>query len=407
MRNIVNNTVFLEMQEYAYVMQYAETLIRHLEADITNTVNDVEKMERIKSVRFIRNTAFAGLLRCGLDYTLDGNDNNKTAKLMLDNIVYVCPIVELIKILGEDAKDILGEKIVNEMVTFIEAENTNIDLDAEEENKAPENLKAKNFEVNNEKVDNKEELFDEPETIMETDNDAKKNIENGSESPEIEQPVELIDESAPEIKEEKASIPVVHELPFMNKPQKEKVDNSFVYEKLSVKACDTEKTYMIMPLKVYENEPRPQFILFELTSNGLIWHENNENGQVEFGIGSVNLIAKTSFINGRFKVSIMEENGDNRLFKVRLLERAYCHDQRVGYGHVCYQVGNEFIHIMPLSKKNDETGNAEVAIFVTGVNGKMICQPQKNVAATCVKVDDAEKEILCYWKDKVLTSEVL
>lgn len=407
MRNIVNNTVFLEMQEYAYVMQYAETLIRHLETSIASTADDAEEIERIRSVRFIRNTAFAGLLRCGLDYTLNGDENNKTAKLMLDNIVYACPVIELIKILGEDAKNIFEENIFNEIAAFIEEENKNMNPDAKEENETPEIIKAGSFEANNEKANSEEELFDEPETIMETDNDAKKNIENGSESPEIEQPVELIDESAPEIKEEKASIPVVHELPFMNKPQKEKVDNSFVYEKLSVKACDTEKTYMIMPLKVYENEPRPQFILFELTSNGLIWHENNENGQVEFGIGSVNLIAKTSFINGRFKVSIMEENGDNRLFKVRLLERAYCHDQRVGYGHVCYQVGNEFIHIMPLSKKNDETGNAEVAIFVTGVNGKMICQPQKNVAATCVKVDDAEKEILCYWKDKVLTSEVL
>lgn len=424
MGQITYNTIFSEIQKYMLMMQWAETLIRYLK-DKGYAEND----EKILSANFIRNTAFTGLLRCKLDYAY--NDTKNEIKLMLDNVIYSCPTIEIVKILGKDVYQIL-ENVNPEIVKQAEIElqektsllervekttKTAEPKDIEEnKNKKDENIKdTKQYEkAPNEKSKKKNGLA--ADTIVENiefpakESDPKSKEEETTKKPERVNAIynDNIKENNQKREQNISNKPIIRELSFMNVEQKTKHLNSFVYEKFLIKTKNVERTYIAFPIKIYENENNVPFVLLDISDpNNYKTVPLNDNKMAYFTIEEIEFLAKIIFVNGKFKSIVTEKNGETRAFSISTIDHSYCHSQEVGYGHICFKYQKEYIHIFPLASQNDKTGNAPFIYFITDEMGKVIADPQKYNISEKVLINGKELELLCYWKDQLLISECL
>lgn len=373
MESALNNILFGKSQKYMKLLLLAEATMQHLQIESS----------KINPLTFIRDTAFCGLLQNGIDYELD--KKTMEIRISIDGTFYSCSIKTAAKILGEEAKEFLPKD-------FLAGKE---EKSLEYTHKTQNDPNAQNDTINAVKVE-KIDRIDKKDFLT-------NKIDYGN-SPKREKQLSKNNEM-----EKKSDIDVARILPFMNKEQKEKKQKSFVYERIEITA-DKEKTeYLIMPLMIFENEPSVPFVIGKIKEKGIEMLPLNQNGQAEFSLGGIALLVKTSFVNGKFLLNVNALNGDNRMISVIVKDKSYCHAEAVGYGHICFAYKEMLIHVLPLTKENDETGNAQFAYCVTDMNQKIILPFQKYATGQKITINNGSDniEILCYWKEKTLIAEIV
>lgn len=201
MDKTINNTIFENKQEYVTILQMSETLIRYL--NDTKFKFEKDEPKQIKELKTVRDNAFAGLLRDGLEYVFITEQEPKLLRLTIDNVNYDCSEEDMQKVLKEDYTKITGlesqikineddntekEETLNEIISIDESdiENNNDENNAKENNaednkskldeliKSNEILESK--ELKNEKIDMCDSNSKIEQESFEENNNKKNNI---------------------------------------------------------------------------------------------------------------------------------------------------------------------------------------------------------------------------------------
>ena len=340
-----NNIVFERVQEYMYIMQLSETLLRYLSAEGNGNA------DQIKQIKEIRNTAFAGMLRENLEGVVmkdEEKDGNKL-QLTINNVNYYCNLLDLYHVLKDDYQTVTG-------------------LDP-------------NILPHEENVD---------KSKIEKNSDLKNNDIASINKTEVE----------------------VTKSYFNKKYSNEKNINNMVYieAEISVKteSCITSQNVYFAPLCMYQNNPKAEFAAVNLDEKSEQTYVSDNAGEIHMKIDECDVTFMSSFIDGEFNVFITSGSDLLKGVEVTKTENKYmpASDANVDFGCLCYKYNDSEIRVFPMSNQNNRSGNAETSVIVK-TNDKYTIFHRLGRDKFEITIDNETRQIINYWRGKVLVSEIL
>lgn len=434
MNKTINNVIFENKQEYFSVLQTSETLIRYLSDTESKSIED----NQIKELNFIRDNAFIGLLRNGLEYVLITEQTPNLLRLTIDNVNYDCNSEELQKILKKDYEKITGLKYT---LNIQEDKNENPETLNDEiipQPKDNENIiekKENNNEVNT-KLNIPENINN---TLKESNRDEKasdeKKIENN-----LKEPQKSV-KPAEEMKSSPHRTPVVYNSLFEAGINSENVmDNiddvksqnltekniskkkriweqkknlsSFVFNdyllKINVpnKKEKIEQIY-VFPLDLETNTSFAKFMVIVPKQETNIYI-SDKYGNAHIKIADIEILIKGSFSNTRFNTFIVPEgqsSKDGVVIEKTGKEHQNKNLENINNSVICYKFKKYTVFMYPLSEENNTTGNANVdMIFEKDGEYQYFHEVGNKIFE--IELDENKYSPINYWKNDILFSEI-
>lgn len=195
--------------------------------------------------------------------------------------------------------------------------------------------------------------------------------------------------------------------------ESEKNISTFLFDKHTVEVVNPAGGHystldvIIAPLKIAENDNHTPIVARIANNRDSIVLMSGKNSAIQAEFDGIHFLVRGMFTNGDFK-SLIICSGDsyNLGFTLKTNTTYYRPIMNCYSGHVYFNHKGVDFHIIPFMFENNNKGVTSY-IIVCNKDGKTSCFESSLSATTNVTVDGEVYEILCYWRDKVLSCEVL
>lgn len=200
--------------------------------------------------------------------------------------------------------------------------------------------------------------------------------------------------------------------------EKMKSLNTFVYDEMELSifapgapSGDKIRAF-VAPLKLAENDAHPDIFAVLIAENG---HKetfvSKENSSLRITFEENEMLIRSTFKNGEFATYVALSGTTYQMgynINKEVIEHRSIKKEDANYGHIVYGQDDFIVNLIPITLDNDINGMAPSLICIEDKNTKEkeVFLSSKN-AMTVFSHGDKSYQLLTYWQENLLLSEIL